>query len=611
MEYKARGKGEAQGTRLKVLGKEFRNLRPTPVFPLASLAPWRLGERLLALTLSSFFTRTTLIALALLVASGAQADRPGKFAVSTAHELATQAGVEIMAAGGNAFDATVAVSAVLAVVEPASSGIGGGGFWLLHLAEADRSVMIDGRETAPGAAHRDMFLDQDGAVDRDLAINGPLAAGIPGAPAAWLHLAEHYGSLPLADLLAPAIRLAEEGFPVDQKYQALMNFRAHIMLRWPETAAIFLDGEDVPGLGHIIRQPDLARTLRALVSEGFDGFYRGDVAERLVSGVAEAGGIWTLEDLAGYKVVERDPTVTHYRGYELITASPPSSGGIAIAQILNLIEPYDLEVMSRVERVHLLSEAMRRAYRDRALYLGDPDFVEIPEEMLLSPHYAAGLRAGIRMDRATASASLAADPALVLEGDNTTHFSLLDADGNLVSATLTVNLPYGAAFAPPGTGVLLNNEMDDFSAAAGEPNAFGLIGFAANAIEPGKRMLSSMSPTIVKNEERVAVIGTPGGARIITMVLLGVLDFIDGNGPASWVSMPRFHHQYQPDEISLERNALTAEEIEVLESLGHEVTVRTRPWGNMHGVMWDRVENQVEAAHDPRWASGGAEVQQE
>lgn len=578
--------------------------RSDEVFPRASFAPLRLCERLFSWT----FARAAVIALALLVASGVQADRPGQFAVSTAHELATEVGMEIMAAGGNAFDAAVAVSAALAVVEPASSGIGGGGFWLLHLAEEDRSVMVDGRETAPSAAHRDMYLDEEGNVDRDLAINGPLAAGIPGAPAAWVHLAENYGSMPLSELLAPAIRLAEEGFPVDQKYQTLLNFRAHIMLQWPETAAIFMDGEDIPELGFMVRQPDLARTLSALAGEGFDGFYRGEVAERLVSGTRDAGGIWTLEDLAAYEAVEREPTRTSYRGYELITASPPSSGGIAIAQILNLVEPYDIEGMGKVERVHLLSEAMRRAYRDRALYLGDPDFVEIPESMLLSPFYAAGLRAGIRMDRATPSASLAADPALLPESDNTTHFSLLDADGNLVSATLTVNLPYGAAFAPPGTGVLLNNEMDDFSAAAGEPNAYGLIGFAANAIEPGKRMLSSMSPTIVKSEDRVAVIGTPGGSRIITMVLLGVLDFIDGNGPESWVSQPRFHHQYQPDEISLERDTLSAEEIEALEALGHEVTIRARPWGNMHGVMWDRQAGQIEAAHDPRWESGGAAV---
>ncbi len=553
--------------------------------------------------------RVFVVLLSLLLILPAWGDRPGRAAVSSAHEAATAAGEEILSQGGNAFDAAVAVSAALAVVEPESSGIGGGGFWLLHFADDNASVMVDGRETAPAAATADMYLDEEGNVDRDLATNGALAAGIPGAPAAWVHIAEHYGSLPLAELLAPAIRLAEEGFGVDAKYQTLLNFRSHVMLRWEETAEIFMPGGEVPELGTLIVQPDLAVTLRALAEHGHDGFYRGEVAEKLVEGARAEGGIWTLEDLAGYQVIEREPIRTEYRGYELITASPPSSGGIAIAQMLNIIEPFDLDELGRVERVHLLSEAMRRAYRDRALYLGDPDFVDIPYDMLLSKDYAAGLRTTIRLDRALESAALAADPARnLIESDNTTHFSLMDADGNLVSGTLTVNLPFGAAYAAPGTGVLFNNEMDDFAAAPGEPNAFGLIGFEANAIEPGKRMLSSMSPTIVRNDERTAVLGTPGGSRIITMVLLGILDFIDGNGPDSWVSMPRFHHQYLPDEISAERDAFTDEEVAVLESLGHEVSIRSRPAGNMHGVMWDRVRDVVEAAHDPRWPSGGAVV---
>jgi gamma-glutamyltranspeptidase/glutathione hydrolase len=550
-----------------------------------------------------------IIALALLTSAvTAGAAGPGRFAVSSAHELATEAGMAIMADGGNAFDAAVAVSAALAVVEPASSGIGGGGFWILSRSSDGWATMVDGRETAPAAAYTDMYLGAEGNVDRDLAINGPLAAGIPGAPAAWVHIARTYGSRPLAELLAPAIRLARDGFPVDDKYQRLLGWRSEVMLRYPETAAIFMPAGEVPTPGTIIKQPELAEVLERLGRDGHEGFYSGRTAELLVSGARSEGGIWTLEDLASYRVVEREPIRLGYEGYELITAPPPSSGGIAIAQILNLIEPYDLGSLDRVARVHLLSEAMRRAYRDRALYLGDPDFVDIPFDMLLSEHYASGLRASLRLDRATPSSSLSGDPSLIPESDNTTHFSLIDADGNMVSATLTVNLPYGSAFAPPGTGVLLNNEMDDFSAAEGEPNAYGLIGFAANAIEPGKRMLSSMSPTIVLGEERTAILGTPGGSRIITMVLLGLLDFIDGNGPESWVSQPRFHHQYQPDRISLEPETLAAEEIAALEALGHEVEVRDSTWGNMHGVMWDRRSGTLEAAHDPRWISGGAEV---
>jgi gamma-glutamyltranspeptidase/glutathione hydrolase len=547
--------------------------------------------------------------LALTSVAAAAGNGPGKAAVSSAHELATQAGVDILENGGNAFDAAVAVSAALAVVEPESSGAGGGGFWLLHRAEDDRSVMVDGRETAPAAATEDMYLDDEGGVDRDLAVNGALAGGIPGAPAAWVHIAEKYGTLALSELLAPAIRLAEEGFPVDAKYQALLNYRAHVMKRWPETAEIFIPGGEVPAIGDTIRNPDLANTLRALATQGRDGFYRGEVARKLVEGVQAEGGLWTLADFEDYEVVEREPVRTSYRGYELIAATPPSSGGIAIGQMLEIVEPFDLAAMSRPDRVHVLAEAMRRAYRDRALYLGDPDFVDIPSRMLLSEDYAAGLRTTLRMDRATPSSMLAADPdRLGTESTDTTHFSLIDSEGNMVSATLTVNLPFGAAYAPPGTGVLVNNEMDDFSAKPGEPNAYGLIGFSANAIEPHKRMLSSMSPTIVIGDDRTAVLGTPGGSRIITMVLLGIIDFVEGNGPESWVSLPRFHHQYLPDEISLEPDALSDDEIAALEEKGHTVTVRNRTWGNMHGVMWNRETGEVEAAHDPRWNSGGAVV---
>ena len=533
---------------------------------------------------------------------------PGKAAIASAHELATEAGFEILNAGGNAFDAAVAVSAALAVVEPASSGIGGGGFWLMYRAEDGFSTMVDGRETAPAASTADMYLDENGKFVRERSVNGPLAAGIPGAPAAWVHITERYGRLSLAENLAPAIRIAQTGFPVDEKYLLLLDWRDEVMLQWPETAAIFMPGGELPEIGDAIIQQDLAATLQRLADHGFDGFYAGETAERLVRGARAEGGIWTLEDLAGYRVAEREPITIEYEDYRLLTAPPPSSGGIAIAQILNLIEPYDLPELDQVDRVHLLAEAMRRAYRDRALYLGDPDFTDIPVQRLIDPNYAAGLRATLRMDRALPSEHLADDPAIGAESNNTTHFSLIDAEGNLVSATLTVNLPYGAAFAPPGTGVLLNNEMDDFAAAPGEPNAYGLIGFAANAIEPGKRMLSSMSPTIVLGPERVAVLGTPGGSRIITMVTLGILDFLDGNGPDSWVSQPRFHHQYLPDEISLEPDTLAEEQIEALRSRGHEIKVRERPWGNMHGVMWNRLNGQLEAAHDPRWSSGGADV---
>jgi gamma-glutamyltranspeptidase/glutathione hydrolase len=532
---------------------------------------------------------------------------PGKAAIASAHYLATEAGHEILEKGGNAFDAAVAVSAALAVVEPTSTGLGGGAFWLLHRASDDFEVMIDGREQAPAAAYKDMYLDADGQVNRDLAVNGPLAGGIPGEVAGLEHLARNYGRLPLATSLQPAIRLARGGFPVDEKYHAMMRYRIDAIKRWPAAAKVLLADGEVPPLGYVIRLPDLAWVLEQVAEHGAKGFYTGPVAERLVKGVRDAGGIWTMDDLAAYRMKEREPIRTQYGDYELVTAPPPSSGGIAIAEMLNTLEAYPINQLGTVQRAHLIVEAMRRAYRDRAIYLGDPDFVEIPVEMLTSQFYADGLRASIRPDRATPSSMLAGNEQIP-DGTDTTHFSIIDADGNMVAATLTVNLPFGSAFMPPGTGLLVNNEMDDFSAKPGEPNAFGLIGFTANEIQPYKRPLSSMSPAFMIGEGKRAAIGTPGGSRIITMVLLGILDFMQGREPESWVSLPRFHHQYVPDVISAEADAFTPEEIAGLEAMGHEVKVRDRTWGNMHGVMWNLETGKVTAGSDPRWPSGRAIV---
>lgn len=534
-------------------------------------------------------------------------EQPPKAAIASAHYLATEAGHEILDAGGNAFDAAIAVSAALAVVEPTSSGIGGGGLWLLHIAKDNRDIMIDGREFAPGAAHRDMYLDEQGNVDRDLALHGPLAAGIPGEPAALAWLARKYGKLPLSESLAPAIRIADQGFPVYPKFRTLQKRKLPILQKYPASAAQFLLNNQTPPLDYNLKQPDLAATLRLMAQHGHDGFYKGEVARKLVKGVKEAGGIWTMEDLAAYQIVEREPIRTNYQGWELVTSAPPSSGGIVLATMLNILEPYDLESLDTAHRVHMLVEAMRRAYRDRSIYLGDSDFVPIPMDILLSKNYAAGLMAGIHPNKATPSALLPG-PLPEAEGDHTTHFSLIDRDGNMVSATLTVNTSYGSGFIPPGTGVVLNNEMDDFSSKPGEPNAYGLIGAEANAIEPRKRMLSSMTPTFVHGEDRTAIIGTPGGSRIITMVFLGILDFMAGNGPESWVALPRFHHQYLPDVIGLEPDALDDETVAKLESMGHTVKRNKWTWGLMNGVMWDKKNQKVEAATDPRWPSGKAEI---
>lgn len=554
--------------------------------------------------------RVAPIVIAFLVSAGAlQAKEPPGAAIASAHELATQAGFEVLDKGGNAFDAAVAVSAALGVVEPTSSGFGGGGFWLLHLADGDRDVFIDGREEAPAAATKDMYQDENGEVDRDLAVNGPLAAGIPGHPAALVHLAEQYGKLSLAENLAPAIRLAEEGFPAYPKLIDMMKWRRETMLRWDAAPRVFLRDGEIPAEGETIRQPDLAATIRALAEHGKAGYYEGEVARKLVQGVRDAGGIWTLEDLRGYDVVEREPVTFDFHDMKVVSAPPPSSGGAALATMLNILEGWDLSKLTDVQRRHLVIEAMRRAFRDRAVYLGDSDYVDVPMDMLTSEHYADGLRASIRLDRAMPSDML---PGIESDdrGTDTTHFSVIDAEGNRVAATLTVNLPYGSAFMPPGTGVLLNNEMDDFSAKPGVPNAYGLIGDAANAIEPGKRPLSSMTPSFATMGDRVAVIGTPGGSRIITMVLLGLLDFHEGNGPQSWVALPRYHHQYRPDKVSCEPDACPPAIVAGLEELGHEVEHRDDTWGNMHGVMWDRAANTMEAASDPRWASGSGEVRE-
>jgi gamma-glutamyltranspeptidase/glutathione hydrolase len=535
------------------------------------------------------------------------ADEPGKAAIASAHYLATEAGHEILAKGGNAFDASIAVGAVLAVIEQTSSGIGGGGFWLLHRASDGLEVMIDARETAPAASHRDMYLDENGAVNRDLALNGPLAAAIPGEIAGFDHIAKNYGRLTLAESLQPAIRIAREGYPVYTKFLSMLTRSENTMRRWPAAAEAFLPGGKLPEMGQVIKLPDLAAVLEKVAAEGRDGFYKGDVARKLVDGVRQAGGIWTMKDLADYEVIERAPLRTSYHGYKLVTAPPPSSGGIAITTMLNILAPYNLPSLDKVTRTHLVVEAMRRAYRDRALYLGDPEFYDVPVGMLTDINYAAGLRAGIRHDRATPSAMLPGRENLP-DGTDTTHFSIMDAEGNLVSATLTVNTPFGSKFMVPGTGFVLNNEMDDFSAKPASPNEWGLIGFTANEIQPGKRPLSSMSPTLMIGEDKVAVIGTPGGSRIITMVLLGILDFMEGNGPESWVSVPRYHHQYVPDKIFAEPDAFSTGDVAGLEALGHTVSVGTRQWGNMHGVMWDRKSGEVTAGSDLRSDAGKAIV---
>lgn len=550
--------------------------------------------------------RLACIAAGLLLGSLVQAavpPRPAHSAIASAHPAATQAGQDVLAAGGNAFDAAVAVSAALAVVESSSSGVGGGGFYLLHLADG-RDVFIDARETAPAAASRDMYLGRDGKPVEDLSTTGPLAAAIPGEPAAWAWLASRYGKLPLRKSLAPAIRLAREGFPMYARLQNGVRYNVDRFRRSPDAARRFLVNGKVPELGTVIVQPELAKTLEIIAEGGAEAFYTGSYAKSLVAAVRKGGGIWTEADLAGYHVIEREPLVGSYHGARIVTSPPPSSGGVVLLDTLNILAGYDLAAMPALTGKHLLVEAMRHAYRDRAEYLGDPDFVSVPVAELTSPLYAAGQRASIRPDRATPSTALRPIAASVGDGPTTTHFSVLDHDGNRVAATISINLWFGSGWMAPGTGVFLNDTMDDFSVATGVPNAFNLVGADANSIAPGKRSLSSMTPTFVETDNGLLIIGTPGGSTIISMVTQGVLGWLAGQSAETIVAARRLHHQYLPDRLMYEPGALTAEEIDGLKKLGYDL----KEWslrGNLQVITWDYQSGRIAAAADPRGFGAG------
>ncbi|CBL44112.1 Gamma-glutamyltranspeptidase precursor [gamma proteobacterium HdN1] len=548
------------------------------------------------------------------IAENSASITPSGYAISSAHPSATQAGQAVLEQGGNAFDAAIAVAAALAVVEPYSAGMGGGGFWLLHNAQQNRDVMVDAREKAPLSASRDMYMDlATGKLREGASINGPFAAGIPGQAAAFAHIAQNYGRLPLERSLAPAIALAQNGFPANHIYLNLLEMRRDVLARYPESKRIFLnDGHGVQ-LGTLIRQPELAETLKHLAHEGHDGFYRGPVAEQLVKGVNQNGGDWQLADLYGYQVVERDPIrvsiqLRANQGAEpvkahLITAPPPSSGGVALAEMFNMLNEFPWAGLNRADQTHLLIEVMRRAYRDRAEYLGDPDFVHIPLATLLSQAHASKLASSIQMQEATSSLALGRRLELS-SGTHTTHFSIIDAQGNSVAATLSINLPFGSAYTAEGTGVLLNNEMDDFSAHIGVPNAYGLVGSEANAVAPGKRPLSSMTPSFLEFERDgqhyFAALGTPGGSRIISMVFLGLLQALQGAPVQDWVNVPRFHHQYLPDEIQFEPDAFDAATLASLKARGHSLRSTKRAYGNMQAVLWQRDTDRLTAAADRR-----------
>jgi len=575
--------------------------------------------------MSVLIRRVLLLALVLAPPAWAEAPpaaapvaaHPPGAAVASGHRLATEAGLQILREGGNAFDAAVAVSSTLSVVEPISSGLGGGGFFLLHDASTGKDVMLDAREVAPESATADKYLDAKGALDRDRSVNGPWSAGIPGLPAALVELATKHGRLPLRQSLAPAIRIAREGFPVYRRMAEGYQSRRKVMERYPGTREVYLRNGKPIAEGDLFKQPELANTLQLLADKGFDGFYRGATAKKLLAGVKQAGGHWTAEELASYTVKQRTPIRFDYKGWTLTTAPPPSSGGIALASMLQILEGYDLKAMDPVHRTHLVVEAMRRAYRDRTFFLGDPDFTHVPQRILLSKDYAVGLRSTINPEKATPSDLLSGQPT-PLEDDETTHFSIIDGEGNRVGATQTVNLLFGSGLIPKGTGVLLNDEMDDFALKPGTPNAFGVMGYAANAPKPGKRPLSSMTPTFMENADKTIVLGTPGGSRIITMVLLGILGYDDGLGAQQVAALPRYHHQWLPDVIEAETGAFDAATAKGLQAMGHTLELpgdsaeggrgSSHVWGNLQTVEWDKRRNVLSGGSDPRNEVGSAEV---
>lgn len=541
-----------------------------------------------------------LFAFCVLLAPLAQAaPLPDQAAIASPHAQATEAGQRILAAGGNAFDAAVAVSAALAVVEPYGSGLGGGGFFLLREGgDQPQYRFIDAREKAPLQATYDLY-QRDGKVQAQLSLNGALAAAIPGLPAALVELAEHYGQLPLKTSLAPAIALANSGFAVDPIYQKRARMRLSALRDDPESARLFLDNGDIPSIGTLIRQPELAVTLERLGRDGREGFYGGETAHQLIAGVQAAGGIWTHQDLQQYQVATRQPLrwpLAQQR--ELISAPPPSAGGVALAQSLTMLEHLPWREAQGSQRIHYVLEVLRRAYRDRG-QLGDPDFVSNPIPQLLDRQYLKTLAASIDPQHATPSAELPPSPAW-REGDHTTHFAVLDRAGNAVSATLSINLPFGAAFSVPGTGVVLNDEMDDFAADPQGSNAYGLAGSQANSIAAGKRPLSSMSPSFIESPQAFTAFGTPGGSRIPSMVLLAMLQYLDGQPVPAWPAQPRYHHQYLPDVVEFEPGALSAQIQAQLKSRGYSLKQTADTFGNQQVLLWDKQKRSVEAASDPR-----------
>ena len=514
--------------------------------------------------------------------------------VAAQEKIAAQVGADILKAGGNAIDAAVAVGFALAVTHPQAGNLGGGGFMLISLADG-RKVAIDYRETAPAAATRDMFLDSNGAVDREKARYSRASAAVPGTVAGLLHALDHYGTMSREQVMAPAIKLAQDGFPVPYGLAYAFAKTSERLSADKSTADYFQHEYGEPyRMGEILRQPDLAKTLIAIRDQGASGFYDGPVAAMIEAEMKKGGGLITREDLKNYRPVEREPVRGTYQGYEIVSMPPPSSGGVHVIEMLNILEGYDLKKLGQdsADTIHRLVEAMRRAYADRAKFLGDPDFVQVPVAGLTNKAYAVELRKSINLEHATKSADVSAGKPPSAEGDQTTHFSIMDRAGNAVSNTYTLNLAFGSGYTVDGAGFFLNNEMDDFSAKAGAPNAYGLIGDEANAIAPHKRPLSSMAPTIVlKDGVPFLITGSPGGSTIITVVLQEILNVLTFDmNVAEATAAPRVHHQWQPDNVITERG-ISDDTLRILEARGFilpknaDGTFQHRVLGRANSVM--------------------------
>lgn len=595
---------------VRALARRFQHLQAL------GAAVWPCGNRSHNTQGCSVKTRMfqVLLGVALLLCSAVRAASPeatygDQGMVTSRSRIASEVGVDIMRAGGNAVDAAVATAFALAVTYPSAGNIGGGGFAVLRLPDG-KVVTLDHREKAPLSAHRDMYLDEAGEVIRGLSTSSHKAAGVPGSVDGLLVLLETYGTMSRKKVMAPAVRLARRGFELDFDLARQFERRLPSMAEYPASTAKFSRDGKPYAVGDVWRQPDLARTLARISSKGRDGFYSGAVAEEIVAEMERGGGDITMEDLAQYQSVWREPVRGTYRGYEIWSMGPPSSGGVLLMQMLNMIEPYDIAKMGfgSAAAVHLMVEAERRAYADRAEYLGDPDYYDVPQATLIDKGYARQRFADFDPDKAALSSAIGpGDISLPAESRETTHFSVMDGAGMMVSFTTTLNSGYGNKIVVPGTGILLNNEMNDFSIRRDTPNQFDLIGRDANAIEAGKRMLSSMTPTVVtKDGEPFLITGSPGGSTIITTTLQVIVNVIDHEmGIDDAVAAPRFHHQWKPDSVYYERRGLSPDTKNLLAIKGHRFREAGfgRGIGDANSILVK--DGRIHGAKDPR-AQGGA-----